>query len=267
MKSLLQYAVLAMAIQLISYSGLAYGDSSNELKVLQEQTEILKNGQQGIFRELKEIKDLLQGKRDAANAETRGNVLSIKGQPMKGSATATLTVFEFSDYQCAFCGKFFRETFPQIDEEYIKTGKLRYVIGAFPILSLHPQAANAAQAAHCAGDQGKFWDMHERLFRSQKNISADVLVQHAAALALDVPFFTECLTSEKYSRRIEAEFTEGQKAGVRGTPTFFVGRTEPNETQMRFEKVIRGAQPYATFKEVFERLLSEQQVDVSRPVL
>ena len=109
--------------------------------------------------------------------------------------------------------------------------------------------------------------MHERLFRSQKNMSADVFVEHAAALALDVPLFTECLTSEKYFSRIQAEFTAGQKAGVRGTPTFFIGRTEPNEREMRFEKVIRGARPYATFKEIFERLLTEQRADVLQPVL
>src|SRR5215204_4433224 len=125
MKSLLQSAVLAMVIHLIAYSGIAYGESSNELKILQEQTELLKNGQQGIFRELKEIKDLLQGTRGAPTAELRDIVLTIKGQPMKGSMTAALTLFEFSDYQCPFCGTFFRETFPHINEEYIKTGKLR----------------------------------------------------------------------------------------------------------------------------------------------
>ena len=99
---------------------------------------------------------------------------------------------------------------PQIEREYIKTGKLKYVARDFPLESIHPLAFKAAEAAHCAGEQGKYWEMHSRLFENQRALSLKDLPQHAQALGLDAPKFQQCLESGKYASRIRKDLADGQ---------------------------------------------------------
>ena len=148
---------------------------------------------------------------------------------------------------------------PQIEREYIKTGKLKYVARDFPLESIHPLAFKAAEAAHCAGEQGKYWEMHSRLFENQRALSLKDLPQHAQALGLDAPKFQQCLESGKYASRIRKDLADGQKAGITGTPGFFLGVTEPNDPKVKALRVLKGAQPYASFKDAIDSLLSSQQ--------
>lgn len=236
-----------------------FTQSSDELKVLRKELESLKQGQSDIHKELQEIKTLLRGRVAAPPPEPRNVVLGVKDDPFKGEKSAKLTLIEFSDYQCPFCARHVSQTWPQIEQDYVKTGKLKYVLRDFPIQSIHPQAFKAHEAANCAGEQEKYWEMHGRLFANQKAMSPKDLSDHAQALVLDMPKFQQCLDGGKYASKIRNDISEGQKAGAQGTPTFFLGYTEPNDSKVKVVRVIRGAQPYAGFKQVIDSLLSGQK--------
>ena len=235
------------------YSHAGFAQTTEELKALRKDLEALKEGQKNIQKDLEAIKSLLTGRQ--APPEPRDVVLSVDDDPFKGDKNAKLTLIEFSDYQCPFCARHVRETLPQIEREYINTGKVKYVFRDFPIESIHPQALKAAEAANCAGEQSKYWEMHDRLFADQKSLGLKDLSDHAKVLGLDMRNFEQCLNSGKHATEIRNDMAEGQKAGVRGTPTFFLGLTEPNDPKVKTLRAIRGAQPYAAFKEAIDSLL------------
>ncbi len=123
----------------------------------------------------------------------------------------------------------------------------------FP-LPMHGQAMKASEAALCAGDQGKFWEMHEKIFANQRAIASAELVKNAEVLGLDTTKFKECLDSGKHAEEIKKRMAEGQKAGITGTPAFLVGYSE-GDGKVKAVKKIVGAQPYATFKSAIDELL------------
>jgi len=235
-----------------------FTQSTEELKALRKDLEEIKRGQSNIQKELQEIKTLLRGRVPAPPPEPQNVVLEIKGDPFKGQPDAKVTLIEFSDYQCPFCSRHSRDTLPQLEREYIASGKLKYVFRNFPIESIHPQAFKAHEAANCAGEQGKYWEMHDRLFANQNALGLKDLPNHANALVLEMPKFQQCLDSGKYAAKIRKDLADGQKAGVQGTPSFFVALTEPNDGMVKAVRVIRGAQPYTAFKEAIDSLLSAQ---------
>jgi protein-disulfide isomerase len=160
---------------------------------------------------------------------------------------------EFSDYQCPFCKRQADNTLPQIDQEYIATGKLRYVFRDFPLEAIHPQAEKAAEAAHCAGEQGKYWEMHDKLFANQQALQPDKLPGYAEEIGLQMDAFRQCLDSGKYAEKIKSDIAEGQKLGVSGTPTLLLGVSDGGK--MKDVKMMRGAQPFALFKQEIDKLL------------
>ena len=173
-----------------------------------------------------------------------------------GENTTMVTIVEFSDYQCPLSSQYFNLTLRDIVNDYIKTGKVKYVFRDFPIESIHPLALKAAEGAYCAGEQGKYWEMHDRLLRNQMAIEAKVLPLHALVLGLDVPKFQQCLDSGKYAAKVREGVADGKKAGVQGTPTFFLGLTDPKESKLKAVTFVSGAQSYTTFKEAIDKLLS-----------
>jgi protein-disulfide isomerase len=152
---------------------------------LRKEIQALTQSVKEMQKDLQEIKALLQSRAPAAPPQNV--VLDLSGKPSQGEATAKLTLIEFSDFQCPFCGRHDRDTAPQIDKEYVTTGKLRHVFLDFPLESIHKVAFKAAEAANCAGEQGKYWEMHHRLFENQNKLEA--LTHHAEAIGLDVPKF------------------------------------------------------------------------------
>lgn len=124
---------------------------------------------------------------------------------------------------------------------------------------MHPHAFKAAEAAACAGDQGKFWQMHDQLFSNQHALDLGALSQHAQAIGLNTALFQQCLFSGKHEAKVRASFNVGSNAGVDGTPAFFVGVTSANSVKV--VKVLSGAQPYSVFRTLIERLLSSQSND------
>src|SRR5438445_771326 len=126
----------------------------------------------------------------------------------------------------------------------------------FPLEAIHPDAFKAAEAAHCAGEQGKYWEMHDRLFANQRALGVAQLAIHAQALGLNPQPFGQCLDGGKYAAEVRKNLEDGQKAGVRGTPTFFLGLTDAKTGQLRPVKMIVGSQPYTSFKEAIEAVLT-----------
>ena len=236
---------------------IALAQSGDELNALRKEVETLKERQLAVEKELQEIKALLR--RAMSAREPENVVLSVKGHPSRGSRNAKLTLVEFSDYQCPFCGRYFHETLPQIEQDYVKTGRVRYVFRNFPLEAIHKEAFKAAEAANCAGEQGRYWEMHDRLFANQQALAPAELPGHASTLGLDAPRFQQCLDGAKYAAAIRQDMSEAQEAGVRGTPSFFIGLTGSDGSRVKTLKRITGAVPYATFKEAFDSLLSAQK--------
>ena len=121
---------------------------------------------------------------------------------------------------------------------------------------MHPHAFKAAEAAACAGDQGRFWQMHDQLFSNQHALDLSALSQHAQAIGLNTASFQQCLFSGKHAAKVRESVNVGSNAGVDGTPAFFVGIT--NSNSVKVVKVLSGAQPYSVFKSVIESLLTSQ---------
>jgi protein-disulfide isomerase len=143
---------------------------------------------------------------------------------------------------------------PQIEKEYVETGKLKHIFMNLP-LAMHQNAFKAAEAGLCAGDQGKFWEMHDRLFENQKALGQEDLVRYAEAVGLDVAKFKSCLDSGKHAAEVNASMAEGQKAAITGTPSFLIGFIE-TDGKVRAVRKIVGSQPFASFKSVIDELLS-----------
>ncbi|MEK7578713.1 MAG: DsbA family protein [Patescibacteria group bacterium] len=166
-----------------------------------------------------------------------------------GEASAPVTFIEYGDFQCPFCGKFFKETESVLRENYIKTGKVKFIYRDFAFLG--QESFWAATAAHCAGEQGKFWDYHDYLYNSQRGenqgaFSKNNLKSFAAALGLDKEKFNVCLDSDKYLEEIKKETKAGGEAGVAGTPANFINGV-----------LYVGALPTATFTQIIDTELSK----------
>lgn len=174
--------------------------------------------------------------------------VSADDDAVKGNADAPVTIIEFSDFQCPFCGKFVKETLPQLDKDYIQTGKVKFIFRDFP-LEFHPFAQKAAEAAECAGEQGKYWEMHDILFQYQNKLDLESLKVYAGELGIDSSKFNKCLDGGQMADEVKKDFADGQKYGITGTPAFFING-----------KLVTGAMPYADFKKEVEAALNKGQV-------
>jgi protein-disulfide isomerase len=161
-----------------------------------------------------------------------------------------VALIEFTDYQCPYCGRHARDTEPQIDATLVDRGAIRHVVLNFPLTRIHQNAEKAGEAAECAGRQGKFWEMHARLFGNQEALGEDDLLRSADAIALDRPQFTRCL-AEDAAAEVKADIAEGSRLGVNSTPTFFLGTFE-RDGSIRLGKRINGAAPFQQFADLIE---------------
>jgi protein-disulfide isomerase len=231
--------------------------SASALGALKDELEGIKTILESIQKELALIRQALPQRpsQPTPPADSMVNV-SISGDPMLGSKAALVTLIEFSDYQCPFCRKFFESMMPTLKAEYIDTGKVRYVFRDFPIDRGHPQARKAAEASHCAGEQGMCWEMHDLLFRNQKALQVEQLKKYARSLGIDAPAFDRCLEEGKYAADVQKDYEDGVAAGIQGTPTLFLGKTRGDDAIQGI--AIRGAQPVTGFRRAIDRLLVER---------
>ena len=230
-------------------------DSIRDLRTIQADLERVTADLATVKGQLAQVLRLLSQRSAQGGVAPSGPVrTSVADAPSLGRADAPVTLVEFSDFQCPFCGRFFATTLPALKKDYIDTGKLRYVFRDFPLDQLHPNARTAAAAAHCAGEQGKYWEMHDALFQYQAALAPAQLAERARALGLDSSRFDQCLTSGRHTASIERGLADGAAAGVQGTPGFVVGKTQPGDTIQGTP--IRGAQPLETFRRIIEQLLA-----------
>ena len=222
------------------------------------------NTANAILKELKSIRLVLekiekQGGRGKSSKPTSAKV-SSKGKQSMGAADAPVTVVEFTDYQCPYCLRFTKTTFPLLKRKYIDTGKVRWVALNLP-LPFHKDAIKAAQAAHCAGEQDKFWEMREALFKNPKKLSITDLPTHAEALALDMSAFYSCLQSDRHLDTIAKEAKDAKSVRLTGTPSFIIGKTTDDIIS---GPVVIGAQPMNKFDAAIGKVLAQTQAPAKK---
>ena len=188
--------------------------------------------------------------------------VDISNSPILGDKNATLTLVEFSDYECPFCKKSFDELLPELKKNYISTGKLRLVYKNLP-LPFHQNAAKEAEAALCAKDQGgdvAYFKYHDAIFTQTAGggtgIALDQLPVLAKEIGMNVTKFQKCLDDSKFKTAVDKDLAQAQKVGANGTPTWFLGKTTSDDS---VEGVIMvGAQPFSAFKTAIDQALSQE---------
>ena len=234
---------------------------ADELAALRREVQALKEQQAQMQRDLQAIKSILQAAmqpRQAQEPEVPGLIgalIPTEGEPALGAPTAKITIMEISDFHCPFCKRHVQQTLPQIDTDYIKTGKARYVFADYPIAQLHPQAARSHEAAACAVEQGKFWEMHASLFSNPPAREDAALTAQAQSAGLDTAKFTACLKSGRHANAIKASVERMEQLGISGTPMTVVGLTPAPGQPMKVVKYIYGARPYPDFKTIIDSVL------------
>ncbi len=186
--------------------------------------------------------------------------VSVDNDAVIGSANASVTIVEFSDYQCPYCRKFWTETYPSLKKNYIDNGKVKLIFRDFP-LGIHPSAQISAEAAECVREKGgnsAYWKMHDKIFSEQNIIDSGSflgpvkgtveygkveLVKWAKAVGYDI---TSCLDSGKYTAEVKKDLSDGESYGITGTPAFFINGIR-----------LSGAYPYSTFKDIIDSELEE----------
>ncbi len=187
---------------------------------------------------------------DAGRPADTAEALKIRQDDfVLGSPAAKVAIIEYGDFQCPFCGRFFQTAEKQIIEAYVKTGKAAFVWRDFAFLG--EESFRSAEAARCAGEQGKFWDYHDHLFNNQQGenegaFSDPNLKRFAKELKLDETKFNSCLDSGKFRKQVEATSDSGRSVGVNGTPATFVNG-----------QLVSGAQPFSVFQKVIDEELKK----------
>ena len=181
-------------------------------------------------------------------------VFTSNGSPILGNPNAKVTLVEFGDYQCHFCNVFFHETEDTLVKKYVETGKVKMIFKDFTIIG--PDSINAAHGAHCAEDQGKFWEYHDILYNNwtgENNgwASSENLLAFAEQIELDIKEWSSCMVSAKYRDTIAASNSDARTLGLTGTPGFFIIGPDNSITK------IGGAQPFEVFEEIFESELAK----------
>ena len=205
-----------------------------------------------IRQELNQIKQKgMARKGKARSARPTSASVSTVGNPMLGDEKAPVTIVEFTDYQCPFCQGFYSKAYKELKKQYVDTGKLRFVLRDLPLKN-HQYAMPAAIASHCAGEQNKFWQMHDALFEGGGKLNPDNILGYATAIGLEEDSFKSCLTSGKFKEDINKDVKDARRAGIRGTPAFVIGQTTDD---MVSGKLIAGTRPFVTFKQEVDKLI------------
>uniref|UniRef100_Q02BN4 DSBA oxidoreductase n=1 Tax=Solibacter usitatus (strain Ellin6076) TaxID=234267 RepID=Q02BN4_SOLUE len=201
-----------------------------------------------MLKELRQIRLLLerqQAKPAAPQEEqpTRAKITDLSGVSMLGTKTAPLTIVEYTDYQCPFCQRFHVTAFSELKKQYIDTGKVRFFSKDMP-LDFHPNALRAAQAARCAAEQKKFWELRDVMGANPDKLDIDHIMNFAADLKMDTAALRACVDSGKYKDTVQRDVLEAMKIGANGTPTFIVGKSVGEGVD---GELVVGAMPFEMF--------------------
>ena len=230
--------------------------SPRDAESLRKEVEALKAQQAEMQKSLEEVREFLKaatGGRFGAPSLVN-STFDTTGAPARGNASAPVTIVEISDYHCPFCRRHVQQTQPRIYSELVDTGKVRHAFIHYPIAQLHPEAARSHEAAACAQDQGKFWELHGKLFEAPLK-SADQLTEAARSAGLDASALRACLESGKHAKAVQESVQRVAGMNVNGTPIFLIGRTAA-DNKMTVARVVEGAQPYEAFKAAVDQVLA-----------
>ncbi|MEZ5317885.1 MAG: DsbA family protein [Vicinamibacterales bacterium] len=212
-----------------------------------------------LTREIAQLRTSLRLMTAEVAGMRRTPVVDVAGAPAKGSPDAVLTLIEYSDYECPFCIAHFQRTMPELQKKYIDTGFIRYVFRDFPVDENHPEAIRAHIASRCAGEQGRFWNLHDRLFSAPGTHTPEALAAKAAEAGLDTERYAACVASGRYTDDIRRVASQAVNMGANGTPAFFIGLRDPATDQVRIIRAISGAQPLSVFEQTFEVVRQQAQ--------
>jgi protein-disulfide isomerase len=182
--------------------------------------------------------------------------VSIEGTPTKGSSTAPVVMVTFADFQCPYCGRFAREVLPQLEKDYISTGRVQLVYRHLP-LGIHPRAAPAAHAAECAAVQGQFWPMHDWLFAEGAQLDDAGLRTAAGSVGIDLGEFETCLDEPKVRELVSRDAERAKALGLRGTPSFLLGSRLP-DGRVHVSRAFSGALPLEDFRTELDREIASK---------
>lgn len=254
--------ITLLTVLVLSSSPMVFAASTKEeIQALRTQIEETQEDIDEIKEDIDDIKDMLEeGARAPAARPSRPTfqeqTVELGDSPYLGDNDAPVTIIEYSDYQCPFCARNHTQVFPQLKEEYVETGKVKFVMREFPLTSIHQNAFDASLAALCAKDEGKYWEMADLLFANQRALTAENLKTYAEQLDLDTESFNECLDERKYEKAVQNDLATGARLGMSGTPGFYIGLTDPEEPgKADLSVFVRGAQSIDQFRASINDLL------------
>ena len=184
-----------------------------------------------------------------------GAGVTMEDGRVRGRADAPITLIEYSDFTCGYCAKFFQETWPRLQAKYIETGKVRFMYRDYPRAD-QGIGVDAAVAARCAGAQGQYWPMHDRLFSERGRLDSGLFKGYAKAIGLDQTAFAKCFDERQYLESIFQDRQEANRWGFHGTPGFILMRTAGGPTEKEPAIAIPGAVPFQDFAEEIDRMLA-----------
>lgn len=250
--------VALVCLWIVSFNSLSHAEGSKDqwVEELLLQISELRKNDKDQRQQIDELRQELQALKAGTKLSAAGPLsIDVKNEAhFVGRADAELAIVEFSDYECPFCKRHAKQTMPLLKDKYIATGKLKYVYVDYPLPS-HARAKSAAVAANCAGEEGMYWEMHDRLFDSQNALNKQKYTELAASLKLDPEKFARCLDSPQHAAKIDRNLAWGESLGVQGTPAFFIGRL--HDGTVTNVKALSGALPFSSFERVLDSMLSD----------
>lgn len=236
--------VLLLVVQIVLISGLYFKDSSigSESENLSSLEEKVSRIDSFFANNVDGYGSAPETQKDAVKAD-----ISIEGEPAMGDDNAPVTIVEFTDYECPFCKRYVDQTYNQIKENYVDTGKVKYVVKDFP-LGFHQKAKLASIAANCAFEQlgdDAYFKMHNKIFANQDSMSQENFKSWALEIGVDEAEYDTCINNPEIAAEVDADLQEGQQNGVSGTPSFFING-----------ELVVGAQPYSVFQQKIDAALN-----------
>ncbi|MBD3584309.1 thioredoxin domain-containing protein [Salinimonas sp. HHU 13199] len=231
------------------------GNLEEELSGLRQEVSALKEQLATIASQVQDIHNIaIESQRpNYRTVSTQKDFAGNGNLAQLGDTTAQLAIVEFSDYQCPYCKHFVDTTFSRLKNDFIDKGKVIYITRDFP-LSFHKKAKGAAVAANCSLQQDAYWPMRKQLFSNMKKLGEELYRTSAQQLSLDMTKFSECLEDQSVLAKVEQDIEYGTSLGIRGTPSFLIGKVEGND--LVTPKLLVGAQSYETLAALLNELAS-----------
>lgn len=242
---------ILFAVPAFSQTQAEYKTLKAEVDTLKADLDNIKKQQDAIIQQIGQMQRTLTQQK-AASTPT----IDLKGAPEAGSKDAKVAMVEFTDFWCGFCARFAKTTLPELMKEYVETGKLRYYVKDFAA----QRGPKVSEASHCAAEQGKYWQFHDKLFENYGKYSDSELGEYVQQAGADPTIFQRCVETDRYAKLVRDSMEQGSAAGVDGTPTFMVGVIDANDpTKLKTVRTLVGAQSVDQFKAALDAVIESSK--------